>query len=213
MTKNISVITNFGCNANCWYCVWKGHPYEHIQLDTDWNKLEQFLVEYKHLGKVSVSGGGDCLYKYIQYEDWWNKFFELCNKYSMLVDIHSRVKFYNSDFWRRVNRAVVSVDHDWYWKDLSYLIYLLERTKLRVVHVVTQHTNLTTVADLSRLQKDYPEIQITLKQLVSYDDNGNYERIKKEWPQFFCLDSGDYNIYYFPDNSIQTNFMEPNRAI
>lgn len=65
MTKNISIITNFGCRAKCWYCIWKGHPYEKVQLETDWNKLEQFLYQNRDKGKVSVSGGGDCLYNNI----------------------------------------------------------------------------------------------------------------------------------------------------
>ena len=96
---NISIITNFGCQTNCWYCIWKNHPLKNIQSEIDWEKLERFLLKYKDKGKVSVSGGGDCLYNYTLYkESFWNKFISLCNKNNIKIDIHSRQVFYNDQF-------------------------------------------------------------------------------------------------------------------
>ena len=121
-STNISVITNFGCRAKCWYCIWKGHELENVSLDTDWAKLEDFLLEYKNKGKVSVSGGGDCLYRYDLYVGWWVKFLKITNKLNMKVDIHTREKFTKQSFWRKhVNRCVFSSDK--LSDDIDYLVY------------------------------------------------------------------------------------------
>ena len=84
--RKISIITNFGCRANCWYCIWKGHKLENVRPETDWNKLEQFLEEYKYKGKVSLSGGGDCLYKYEENKEWWNHFLKIVNNKNLNRD-------------------------------------------------------------------------------------------------------------------------------
>ena len=90
--RKISIITNFGCRANCWYCIWKDHKLKNYGVSyksTDWEKLEEFLCKYKDKGKISLSGGGDCLYKYDRkpglLTDWWNKFLSLIHKYSLLL--------------------------------------------------------------------------------------------------------------------------------
>lgn len=99
--RNISVITNFGCRANCWYCIWKGHKLETVNLDTDWNKLEQFLEQYKDKGKVSLSGGGDCLYQFDQHKYWWDRFLKLIEDKQLKLDIHTREKVdYLDQFWK-----------------------------------------------------------------------------------------------------------------
>lgn len=203
---NISVITNFGCKTNCWYCIWKTHPLKGVQLDTDWDKMDTFLKTYQSKGKVSVSGGGDCLHHYSKYKPWWDKFLGLCEKYNLLVDVHSRERFFNRRFWSKTNRCVVS--SDCLWDDYIYFIWLIRHTKLRVVHVVTRDTTEQKIKDFLTFSK-WTNCQLTLKQLSVYNDSGNYGRFKKMFPQVYCLDEGDYNIYYMPDNMITTNFMDP----
>jgi len=203
--RNISVITNFGCNANCWYCIWKGHELEHINEPTDWNKLEKFLYNNRNKGKVSVSGGGDCLYKYDKHVDWWIKFFEITLNLNMLIDIHTRKKFTHQSFWRKhINRCVFSSDK--LNQDEKYLRYLSQLTKIRIIHLVTANTTIGMINDYLKFQKEI-ECQLTIKELVGYSDNGMYQKIKKEYPNIYSLDKGDYNIYYMPDNSIRTTFL------
>lgn len=204
MEKNISVITNFGCQTNCWYCVWKTHRLKDVQLETDWNKLYQFLKEHKAKGKVSVSGGGDCLYNYNKYESWWNKFYDICTQLNMYIDVHSREKFYDEGFWKKVNRCVLSSDI--LGDDIEYFTWLAQYTKIRIVHVITQYST-------EQLIQDYIDFcnsigcQFTIKELVGFDDLGKYKIYSEKFDGLYSLDSGDYNIYYMPDNTITDVFL------
>ncbi len=203
--RNISVITNFGCRSNCWYCIWKGHRLENVKAPTNWNKLEQFLYENKHKGKVSVSGGGDCLYKYNIYVEWWEKFFEITKKLNMLVDVHTREKFRRKNFWKKnINKCVFSSDQ--LNSDKKYLEYLSELTKIRITHLVTANTTFNMIKEYLRFQQSIG-CQFTIKELIGHDDNGMYKKIKEKHPKIYHLDEGDYNIYYMPDNTISSCFL------
>jgi hypothetical protein len=207
---NISVITNFGCRADCWYCIWKGHQLQYINEPTDWNKLEQFLTEHKSKGKVSVSGGGDCLYRYDIHAGWWIKFFNITNKLNMFVDIHTREKVVPNEIWddkfwtENINRCVFSSDvlRD----DIDYLRHLSALIKIRITHLVTANTTFEMIDDYLNFQKEIG-CQFTLKELVGYDDNGMYKKIREKHPDIYHLDEGDYNIYYMPDNSVRDKFL------
>jgi hypothetical protein len=203
--KNISVITNFGCRADCWYCIWKGHSLEHVNEPTDWVKLEKFLTDNKDKGKVSVSGGGDSLYKYEKHKDWWDKFFEVTEKLGMKVDVHTREKFLDDVFWSRINRCSFSSDN--LSQDFVFLLSLSMRTKMRITHLVTANTTFGMIEDYLEFQK-FSGCQFTIKQLVGHDDGGMYQKVREKYPQIYCLDEGDYNIYYMPDNSIREAFLE-----
>jgi hypothetical protein len=202
---NISVITNFGCNANCWYCIWRGHELQYVNETTNWDKLEKFLFDNKHKGKVSLSGGGDCLYEYDKYVDWWINFFEITKKYNLLVDVHTREKFTNQLFWKtHINRCVFSSDS--LKNDKEYLEYLCKLTKIRITHLVTAETTFEMIEEYLEFQKQI-NCQFTIKELIGYDDDGMYKKIRDKYTEIYHLDEGDYNIYYMPDNSIRTKFL------
>jgi hypothetical protein len=204
-SSNISVITNFGCRADCWYCIWKKHPLREVQLETDWQKLENFLHSNKEKGKVSVSGGGDCLYKYDEYEKWWQRFFKITDELNMKVDVHSREKFMHQDFWRdRINRCVFSSDV--FSDDVDFFKYILNLTRLRITHLITSYTTNKLIEDYIEFSDEH-NCQFTIKQLVGFDDMGRYKEIRNRYPNVFYLDEGDYNTYYMPDNSITDSFM------
>jgi hypothetical protein len=202
---NISVITNWGCRANCWYCIWKGHKLENVRLSTDWQKLEDFLTQHRDKGKVSVSGGGDCLYKYDLYVGWWIRFFEITESLGMKVDVHTREQFTHQSFWRKhINRCVFSSDK--LENDIEYLTYLSNLTKVRITHLVTANTTFKMIEDYLETQTKL-NCQFTIKKLVGFSDQGMYERIKEKYPKLYHLDPGDYNVYYMPDNSIKEKFL------
>jgi hypothetical protein len=204
-SPNISVITNFGCRADCWYCIWKGHKLEHVREETDWIKLEKFLTGNRDKGKVSVSGGGDCLYRYDKYVGWWIKFFELTERLGMLVDVHTREKFTHQSFWRKhINRCVFSSDN--LKNDKDYLIYLSKLCKIRITHLVTAHTTIEMIEEYLQFQEEV-NCQFTVKELVGYSDGGMYKKIRKEYPEVYHLDEGDYNIYYMPNNTVTDCFL------
>lgn len=201
---NISVITNFGCRSNCWYCIWKDHELENVNEPTDWIKLEKFITDNIDKGKVSVSGGRDCLYKFEEYFEWWERFFEITSKLNMLVDIHTREKYINDTFWLGINRCVFSSDN--LFNDINYLGYLHKLTKIRVTHLVTANTTFDMIEDYLDFQQSI-DCQFTIKQLIGYSDDGMYEEIRNKFPRIYHLDEGDYNIYYMPDNSIRKSFL------
>ena len=206
MNKNISIITNFGCQTDCWYCIWKKHSLHNVQLDTDWDKLYDFLYDNKEKGKVSVSGGGDCLYKWDIYQKWWDQLFLKCEILNIIIDVHSREKFYNDKFWSKINRCVVSSDI--FSDDNEYFDYLLKHTKIRIVHVVTKDSTKELINEYIEYEKSDENCQFTIKELVGYDDNENYESFKNIFGNdLFALDDGDYNIYYMPDNTITDKFL------
>lgn len=202
---NISVITNFVCDSNCWYCIWKRHKLQYINDKTDWEKLEKFLSDNKDKGKVSISGGGDPLYNYDKNIDWWIRFFGITSKLNILVDVHTRVKFKNNTFWKKyINRCVFSSDY--LKNDESYLKYLASLTKVRITHLVTSNTSFDMIDSYLSFQKKL-NCQFTIKELVGHSDNGMYKKIKEKYPGIYHLDFRDYNIYYMPDNSISDSFL------
>lgn len=203
-SPNISIITNWGCRSNCWYCIWKNHPLKDIQLKTNWKKLEKFLEDNKEKGKVSISGGGDCLYKYDRYVGWWIKLFKITKHLNMKVDIHTREKFTHQGFWKRINRCVFSSDK--LEDDREFLEYLTNFTNLRITHLVTSETTIDMIEDYLKFQRGY-NCQFTIKQLVGFDDCGRYNEIRKKFPNIYHLDIGDYNIYYMPNNTIRDKFL------
>ena len=203
-SPNISVITNFGCRANCWYCIWKGHELENVNQPTDWVKLTQFLSNNKNKGKVSVSGGGDSLYKFDTYNTWWEKFLTITNFLNMIVDVHTREKLKKDSFWNKINKCVFSSDK--IQEDMEYLKYLSALTKIRITHLVTANTTFDLIDKYLEFQNKI-NCQFTIKELINYSDNGMYKKIREKYPNIFNLDAGDYNIYYMPDNSVRTTFL------
>lgn len=201
---NISIITNFGCRFNCWYCIWKKHDLRSVKRPIDWNKLKDFLQSNNDKGKVSISGGGDCLYNFQSNSEWWDNLFNITDDVGLLVDIHTREKLYNKLFWRKINRC--SFSSDILSDDADYLKYLLGLVCVRIVHVATADTDFNMVDDYLSFCEDN-NCQLTIKQLVGFSDGGMYDKVKSNYKNVFCLDEGDYNVYYMPDNTIRRKFL------
>lgn len=206
VSPNISIITNWGCPCNCWYCVWKTHPLKNVSLKTDWNKLNDFLWKNRYKGKVSVSGGGDCLFKFQEYNKWWKILIKICKDYELKLDVHSRNIIKNNKFWKKINRVVISSDKT---DDIvDNLIYLFPLTKIRIVHVITKDTTEELIRKYIKLSAEFGT-QLTFKELFGFNDGNNYKKFKSIFKGQYFLDAGDYNIYYFPNNTIGNNFMCP----
>jgi len=205
INKNISIITNWGCQQKCWFCIWQHHPLKDVCKSTNWKKLSKFISDNKEKGKFSISGGGDCLFEYDKHIKWWTKIFSLAEKHNMKIDVHTKQRFYDNLFWGKINRAVVSSEK--LYLDKDYFLYLKNITNVRIVHVVTKDTTINDIEDYLYFCKKH-RIQFTVKQLSIYDDEGNYNMLKKHYGEkLFGLDEGDYNIYYMPDNSITDKFI------
>jgi len=205
VSPNISIITNWGCQQKCWFCIWQHHPLKNVNLPMDWKKLEQFISDNRDKKKFSISGGGDCLFEYRTNVHWWTRIFELAHKYNMVVDVHSRQKLYEDIFWRRINKLVITSDN--LSDDIYYFDYIREFCKLRIVHVATEYTDVNEIENFIKFsEKSY--VQFTIKQLSFYDDKGMFEKLKRHYSnEVYFLEEGDYNKYFFPDNSIGNEFI------
>jgi len=199
---NISIITNFGCSRNCWYCIWKDHALRECKCDTDWNKIIQFLDSNSSHLKISISGGGDPLYNYSQNQLWWDKLFSICNTRNLMVDVHTRERLTDDIFWSKINRCVLSSDS--LDGDKQYAEYLTKVTKLRISHVITNNTTTDIIKSYIEFC-DRLSCQLTFKQLHGYDTS--YDQYKKMFSQSYFLDDGDYNIYYMPNNTVTNKFI------
>ena len=204
--KGISIITNFGCNNSCWYCVWKNHPLSRCKDKTDWRMLEDFLRKGRYNGrdKVSVSGGGDPLYRYEENKEWWNRLFAITRQLRMKIDVHTRERLFDNDFWNKINRC--SFSSDMLFEDEDFLHYLCKVVKLRIVHLVTHNASFGLIDAYLRFQELH-QCQFTIKQLIGHNDGGKYDFMQMQYPHVYSVDAGDYNVYYMPDNTVRTKFM------
>jgi hypothetical protein len=170
----------------------------------NWWKLESFIKDNLNQKKVSISGGGDPLDDFYNRGNWWDRMFEITDKY-MDMDIHTRIKLLDKKFWHKINRCVFSVD--FLQDDEDYLNWLSRHTKLRITHLVTASTTFQMIEDFLEFTEKSETRQFTIKELVGFSDNGMYQKIKEKYPEVFSLDYGDYNIYYMPDNNIYDKFL------
>ncbi len=208
--RGISIITNFGCKYKCKFCIWKNHPLNKTIAPTDWNKLELFLKENAYKQKVSISGGGDPLYNIENSSktvNWWKKLISITKKNDLKVAVHTREKIYNTEFWTNLHRCSLSSDN--LSKEQEYIEYLSNIVNVRLVRVIDHSIT-------EKIVQNYIEfcikhnIQLTFKQLVAkQNQDKKYFRLKKQYGHenlglIKFLDSGDYNLYYMPDNTIRS---------
>ena len=220
MTKNISIIPYYEpCPHNCWFCIWKGHPLEHVKGPSI-DAIDRFLEKYKNLGywRFSISGSDAIFENMNKYDNWWDNIFQISDKYNMLIDIHTRSRIYNQDFLEtdRIRKLVLSTTHvkdceryiDWLWSVFD--------GDVRLVKVVTQDTTEAEIKEYIELTLDF-QIQMTFKQLYGYDDGDKYNQYKQiydgKYKHVVFLDIGDYNIYLMPDNKEHNTFINRKRRI
>lgn len=216
--KNLgfSIITNFGCKNNCWYCVWKNfHKLKNIRTTfegTDWKKLSK-LIKWYPGKKVNVSGGGDPLYNYKNNIKWWAKLLKIVKANNKLLDIHTRELIFEKSFLSNINKLVISFD------DLDKIKKQLTRysqgdIKIRLTKVITKKTKLEELVDIVNFSQKY-DFQITFKELYGFDDNDNFAKLKNKLKKLYnfekkkikFLEHKDYNIYYLTNNKIYDKFI------
>ena len=219
MKKGFSIITNFGCNQNCWYCIWNKHPLKDVHNDTDWNKLECALALFPQ-EKISISGGGDPLYNFEDNTRWYERLFFLCEKHNKQIDIHtSEIKRYDLiDDFHLFNKYVIHIN---FKRFKTYKKVFVDRFascigKLRLAVVLTPDLTLLQSQSLINFAKDY-SFKLSFREYISgsissakWTDEMNkiLELVEKESDENIkFIDQDDYNVYYMPDNHIYTNFF------
>lgn len=132
--KYLSVITNFGCHYSCQYCIVKNN---HLNIPkTTIHGLNNLFSEIvkNRCNWVSLSGGGDPLWKYEQHKDWYEKFFEIVDAAHVNTELHTSLHAVQGVSYNHFDRVV------YHLHSLEQL-YSIKRENcsiVRIVFVVTE---------------------------------------------------------------------------
>lgn len=210
MDKILSVITNFGCDTGCKYCIWKEHSLKSFKTtteNTDWDKLKQSIEHYSP-NQISVSGGGDPLFQCELNDEWWNNLFNICK--DTKVEIHTSKFLPKWKHLNKLNRYVLHMEVTDYISIRESLKDFAQKNKLRIVVVLNESATLEDYTCLSVFCRNN-NIELSVRQLV-VDGKEQYilhEEMKEGHKQkyWYYIEQADYNLYYMPDNKIYNTYQ------
>jgi len=206
LNTGASIITNFGCDVGCIYCIWKQHPlnacYTTIE-HTDWNKLRDFIAPYH---KISVSGGGDPFYNYNTNKYWFDI---LCGMYNGNIDIHTSKILSNNEL-QRFNKIVIHFNYERFKTSIKQLKTI--NNPLRIVFVITKSLTKSQINDIIE-ETDKIKCQVSFRELynntIDTVEINNYIKSRiTGLDQIMLVKQGDYNKYFMPDNNVWDRFMK-----
>lgn len=191
LNKNFSIITDFGCPFECYFCITKSQNTKKSFIfdKTIFSKIEVESIGYD---RISVSGGGEPLFAHNkEIKLFYEALFNFSKKAKMPIHVHTNLDKPNSLSYM-FDKVVVSVNKENYgqkfenWKDVKHkrFVYVSDSKDIKIVQEIIQ-----SITDDS---------QFTIKQLDGLDLNlfsdiidlaNNYEYVR-------FLPSGDYNIYF-----------------
>lgn len=212
--KGFTVITDFGCDQNCPYCITRLHPIlagsKTKIKNIDWGKLEKCISE-SSAPTINLSGGGDPLFGWRKHKIFFLKMKEIADKYGKSLDIHTRILPRDPLFISFFRKFAVSIEYTkpstlrslktWYQK------YARGKTLVRAIQVIDSKITDQELLDLVRYIKDECEIfQVTLRQMFGNKAaSEHYEELKKKfdgvWNGVMFLDDGEHHNYYFTTNN------------
>ena len=208
--KGFTIITNFGCDCNCKYCITKHHPILQNAITDkekiDWEYLEKCISE-SDAPTVNLSGGGDPFYNWKENMDFYDRVYELATKYGKKLDIHTRILPADMNLIRKFRKIAISIEANdtRAMKQLEMMLPEIEKTtKLRVINVLSE--KMTTEGCLAYINKMHSigVKQITFRQMFgnkkAYE---NFVKIKDtiSLPGVMFLPDGEYHNYYFTTNN------------
>lgn len=204
MNKGASIITNFGCDIDCSYCIWKNHHLNnhHTTIrSTDWDKLSNFIQPYD---KISVSGGGDPFYNYSENIIWFDKLFSI---YSGKIDVHT-AKFIHPYDLRRFNKIVVHFNFDRFIKTKEHFRDILNPK--RAVFVITQDLSKNKIDKIIKETHDI-SCQLSFRELYNSTNTEDIQlyiqKLEPIYNYIKLVKQDNYNKYFMPDNSICSEFI------
>lgn len=206
-SRYLSIITNFGCHYTCPYCIVRENNL-HIPATTI-DGLTALSAKVKELGcnMISLSGGGDPLFGYLNHRDWYNEFFKIIpnpDNRELHTSYFATPNFPYNEFYRVVYH-LRSIDD----------IFRIRRRGHELVRVVFVVTDLFTKGMIDRIAtlcKANPNIdELSFRQMV----DSNYQAThycedyltaghKKNW---WYITQCDYNLYYC-ENKVSTRFED-----
>ena len=208
--KGFTVITNFGCDCHCKYCITKRHPIlQNAVTDKskiDWAYLEKCIAA-SEAPTVNLSGGGDPFYHWQENIDFYNRMYELATKYGKQLDIHTRILPTDMDLIQKFRKIALSIE-SYDTKAMEQLRRMLpeieKTTKLRVINVLNER--MTTEDCLAYINKmhDIGVKQVTFRQMFgNRNAYQNFLKVKDtiDIPGVMFLPDGEYHNYYYTTNN------------
>lgn len=170
--RGFTVITNFGCDCHCKYCITKHHPIlQNAVTDKnkiDWEYLEKCISE-SNAPTVNLSGGGDPFYAWQNNIDFYNHVYELAAKYGKKLDIHTRILPTDMDLIKKFRKIALSIE-SYDTKAMERLQVMLpeieKTTKLRVINVLNERMTTENCLDYINKMHDIGVNQITFRQML-----------------------------------------------
>lgn len=220
MKKGYSIITNFGCDVRCSYCIWKYHKLKNIKtVDFQKDIIYDFLKSIPNdIEKFSISGGGDPFFNYKNNKYWWDEIIIASEKYDKVFDIHTSKpeEFFkqnmNKDllFLNKLNKIVIHTSKE-RWNPLLYQLFISNGINVRLNFVVNKSLSFDFIKTVENfclkngLQLAYRELvkndnDNPLPIIDNYCKNKNHNLIK-------YIFQNDYNIYLMPDGKVYDKFQ------
>lgn len=196
MDKYISIITNFGCHFTCPYCIVKNNNIDVPETTIESLEMLKDAVKAENATIISVSGGGDPLFNYLENAEYYHRLFELCHEMNIPLEMHT--SYINSPFpYMRCHRVVY---HCRNVSDLSK-IRRYGNEIVRVVFVVTSWFGPTLIDDIADFVKQSSDIdELSFRQMVGKDYRVTRycEEYLKYWhkKRWWYIEQGDYNTYF-----------------
>ncbi|WP_455649234.1 hypothetical protein [Enterocloster citroniae] len=204
--KGFTIITNFGCDNHCKYCISKQHPIlQNKQTDIeciDWNFLEQCISE-SNAPTINLSGGGDPFYNWNEHREFYFRIYDIATKYGKQMDIHTRILPEDIELIKLFRKIALSVEY-YDEEAMKYLAEVYPRikeiVKIRVIQVVDSKITKVQCQTYIKKLKEIGIPQITFRQMFGNKEaykhfNELKNEIKEEGVLF--LKDGEYHNYYF----------------
>lgn len=208
--KGFTIITNFGCDCNCKYCITKHHPILQNAITDeskiDWVYLEE-CISKSPAPTINLSGGGDPFYHWEKHIDFYNRVFELGNKYDKKLDIHTRILPNDLSLIRKFRKIALSIEagDTKAMNNLKDMLPEIEKTTMvRVINVLNERMTTTDCLNYIEAMHNIGIKQITFRQMFGNKNAyQNFLNIKDtiDIPGVLFLADGEYHNYYFTTNN------------
>lgn len=204
--RGFTVITNFGCDNHCKYCISKHHPIlqnKQTEIDKiDWTYLEECISKTK-APTVNLSGGGDPFYNWQSNIEFFYHMYDLVTKHNKKLDIHTRILPTDVNLLSLFRKIGLSVEYyDIKAIDNLRSLYpsIKEYVNIRTIQVVDSKITELQCREYIKTMKDIGIKQCTFRQMFGNKQAYNHFLELKDlnWEDgVMFLPDGEYHNYYF----------------